>query len=969
MSPTETTSSTVVAHVSSTLHARLQVPRRVGGPRQWWDWALAADPGLYNAQAGLSALVSMAVALAAGYGTARALDIPAMLGMAVAGLVGLMSAIAVAENTALRLARSLLGMTIPYAAVLPLTSWLLPHRVLVQSLMVAALALAFFLLRFGSLGLLSGLMMFNALIIGVILHIPLDESGRLSVVAVVTSAAILIARLLLCYPMPREDLLRTQRAFLIEARRVADSAATALAPEADKAVAVKRMRRALDRLNITTLTIDGHLARPEVAADPHMAELLHQYLFDAELALQGIGRSVQQATGTHRYIDVRLREAMVLGLVMVRDTHLGRVNGLHSAADLIRQQAAAAPSAVSPEEAETRALARRVGDLLDALADALGNWLQLGRNASNVRAKVPFQPAVALERNRPAGAGPAARRVAAAQDGQGGRHVLGYLRLPLQVGIAATIVCPFADAINPQRFYWGALGVMVTFIGTATTSERVRKLGHRVTGTVIGGAIGVALLHLIGPGHIYWTLLVITAGVTFGSWGMQRQYAYWVVGLVVGLVQLYGLTAPLSGMEGLLTQRLADNALGMVVATGCAAVIFPVSTRKIVREAHREYISALEQLITQIGQRWQESPAEVRLRGTARRVSAAQYQLRNAERPLIRMSLGVRGRRGENVFALLDTATQHAQALAVAADIDPHLAPHLHPSVERITQVFADSLQAMDQQIATGEPDGTWVRVSPMIHELELALSAHVEARSNRLHIALRQFAALDEVLAGVADYRGLTVTTSIGTATAALAGSAVTDAPNGPHNSQAHAAVAAWAVSTDRGPIPTGRHRAHSAPSWAHEPEDHASWDSGSGPLGADAAANRRPPRHAAPGAGGVGAPGRGENHLVHGHTAAAATHGRPRSHAGSGTVSVSGTLRCPVHPDGCQGWVTVVSGRGERRALVTTIRGNYQVTGLTPGGYTLIASSSMHAPQAEFLLVDGSGDVQRNFTLKPKS
>jgi hypothetical protein len=720
---------------------------------------LATDPGLGHLQAGWRSLVSMIAALAVGYGMAHALDIPSVLGMMVGGMMGMMSAFSIAENTPSRLARATLWMPIPFSAALPLGAWLQPDRVLDLCLMVLVLTLAFFLVRFGPLALLTGMMMFSAFLVGRIAVVPLDDCGRLFVVAVATAAAVLVARLVLCCPMPREDLLRTQRAFVVEARRVADAAATALDPNADQDVAIKRMRRALLRLNVTTLTIDGRLAQPEVAAAPATAELLHQHLFDAELALQGIGQAVQQMA--RRPVPSALRNAMVVGLVIARDTHLGRrTDALRTATDLIRQQAANAPEGAGPDEAELRAPARRVGDLLDALADSLASWLDLGWNVPTTRAKVLFQPSVALEQGRPAGTGPAAQRLVAAKGGRGWRRAIPYLRGPLQVGIAAAIAVPIADAINGQRFYWALIGVMITMFGTNTTHERLRKLGHRAVGTVAGAVIGIALLHLIGVGHMYWTLLVIVAGMAVGSWGMQRRYAYWVTGLVVALVQLYGLSVPRGQMDWLLTQRLIDNVLGMVVATVCAALIFPVSTRKVAREAEHGYLSALELLIAQIAERWKSPEAPVRLRGAARGVDAALYQMQSVIRPLVPMRLWTRGRRGDNLLALLRTATGHAHALAAAADIDIDLAPLLRDRVERLTDVFSNSLHALDEQVTMGEHGGTWVRVGPLIRELESVLRSPAGPRADRLHVALHELAALDEVLAGLADNRGLTITT-----------------------------------------------------------------------------------------------------------------------------------------------------------------------------------------------------------------
>ncbi|MCW2873401.1 FUSC family protein [Actinacidiphila oryziradicis] len=861
---------------------------------------LATDPGLGHLQAGWRSLVSMVVALAVGYGMAHALDIPSILGMMVGGMMGLMGAFAIAENTPLRLARASLWMPIPFSAALPLGAWLQPHRVLDLCLMVVMLTLAFFLVRFGPLGMLTGMMMFNAFLIGPMAVIPLDDCGRLFIVALVTAAAVLVARLVLCYPMPREDLLRTQRAFVVEARRVADAAATALDPNADQDVAIKRMRRALRQLNVTTLTIDGRLAQPEVAAEPDTAELLHQYLFDAELALQGIGHAVQEMT--RRPVPSALREAMVVGLVIARDTPLGRADALRPAAELIRQEAANAPEGTGSDEAELRALARRVGDLLDALADSLACWLQLGWNTPTARAKVPFQPSVALERGLPPGTGPAARRLAAAQGGRGWRRAVPYLRAPLQVGIAAAITLPIADAINGRHFYWGLIGVMITMFGTNTTHERLRKLGHRAVGTVIGAVIGIALVHLIGPGHIYWTLLVIVAGISIGSWGIQRQYAYWVIGLVTALVQLYGLTTQYSKMDWMLTQRLMENVLGIVVATICAALIFPVSTRKVAREAERGYLSALEQLITQVAERWKSPEAPVRLRGAARGVDAALYQMQSVVRPLVRMPLGTRGRGGDNLLALLGTATRHARALASSADIDIDLAPQLRGRVERITEIFTSSLHALDQQVATGERGGTWIRVSPLIRELESVLRAPAGPRADRLRIALCELAALDEVLASLADNRGLTIRTTAAAPSPVAAGVTSPDSPD-----------PRMALTGTPGAPPALR-------------------------KAAEAASN---------GGGTGGTSVRTE----------------------SGTVTVRGAVRCAEH-NGCEVWITIVTDRGKRQAMVKAGNGSYAVNGLTPGGYTLIVSSSAHPPHAEFLLVDRPGrDLQHDITLGPAS
>ncbi|MFL4901985.1 FUSC family protein [Streptomyces sp. MMS24-I2-30] len=931
--------------------APLHVPDRVGGPRRWWDWILAADPGLAALQAGWRSLVSMPAGLAAGYAMAQAVDVPAMFGLMVGGIMGLVTSIAVAENSALRLANAILWLPFPFAAALALSSWLHPHRTLETCLLVVVIALQFLLMRYvPPFGLLTGIALLVGFMIASIAVVPLGICGWIFLVAVVTAVAVLAARLLLCFPMPREDLLRTQRAFLIEARRVMDAAATAL--DTGQATAVRRMGRALKQLNVTTLTVDGRLAQPEVAADGDMAELLHRYLFDAELALEGIGRAVDRMTS--RQVSSRLREAVVFALVIARDAPLGRSDSLHTAAELIRQTTATAPAAPDrgADDAEVRALAQRVAALLDSLADALGNWLRLGEGSPTVRVRVPFQPTVVLQGNRPAGSGPAAARAAGASSGSVWRRVIAQLRVPLQATIAGAVTFPIAHAIDPSRYYWGLVGVMVGLTGSNTTTERVRRLVHRVVGTVAGAAVGIVLVHVIGPGHVYWTLAAIVVPLALGSWGMPYRYAYFVTGLVIALVQVYGMTQPTGSLDSLLATRVLDNGLGIVVAGVCAAVVFPVSTRKITRAADSVYFSALEELITQVARRWQEPDSPVRLRGAARAVDAALLQVQSVVRPLVRMPVSVRGRRDEHLLALLGTATWHAHRLAAAADADVRLAPSPLAQVERIAEVFGASLRALHQQVAPGEHKGRWVRVSPLVGELQSTLRTAAGPPTDRLHQALLELAAMDEVLASLAADRGLTVTVPA-TPRAAGAGAAAQMPPT--------AADGGSAFSPDR--------QAPTAPGAVAHPSLTTGRHAAPGPDDAHGPAAARTARDAKDRTAG---PAR-VPHPAGKH--AAAPHGRqtdaapPATRTTTSTASVSGTLRCRRHPDGCKGWIIVVSGLGKRQARVdSTDDGRYRITGLAPGAYTLIASGPAHAPRAEFLLVDRDfGTIHRDIGLQP--
>ncbi|MFK0172067.1 FUSC family protein [Streptomyces sp. NPDC090306] len=914
-------------------------PHRVGGPRRWWDWVLVTDPGLGQLQSGWRSFVAMVTGLAVGYGMSHALGIPSMIGMMVAGMMGLMSAFAIAENTWTQLTRSIMWMPFPFGAVLWLAASLHAHRAVEIALNATALALTFFLARFGKLPLLTGMMLFNGFMIGSIAGIPTGMVGKAFLAALVGAAGVLGTRLLLCYPMPREDLLRTQRAFVVEARRLADTAVDTLDPDADQQRVARRMSRSLRRLNVVTVTIDGRLAQPELAADPATTELLHRYLFDAELALRGIGQAVQDLSRLDP--PAQLREALAVGLQLARDTAPAHADGLRPAVRMIRDRADAVlhDPAARPGNAEAAAVARRVADLLDSLAGSLLDWLTLGRNTPRTPAAVPFQPAVALENNRiPGSAGPAGRALSARSE-SGWHRAVPYLRAPLHAGVAAAIVCPIVDSIDPQRFYWGLVGVMITLFGTNTTHERLRKFGHRMVGTVAGAVIGVLLLHLIGRDHIYLTLTVIVLGISFGAWGMQRAYGYWVTGLVAALVQMYGMTTPDSGMDHLLGERLLDNGLGILVATACAALIFPLSSRAVVREAERGFVGAVEHLTTQVAARWGEPESPVRLRGAARSVEAALFQLTAVARPLVRMPLGVRGRGADNRVALLTTATGHVRALAAAADMDIDLSARLTERGRLVTTTLGDSLRALDLHLETGSAQHPWRRVSPLIRELENELRpAAPGPRARRLNLALRELDALDETLAAFAEQSGMAVETG---------GPAVPGQPGrtSPMQRRTRSVVAAW--NQPRHPSLDGR-------PGTGERQD-----------GAAVPAPARAPGSASPGAVPAGATAGEASGTARSVAFADGDVRDTASAAGAVTVAVSGGVLCELHPEGCPARLTVINARGQRVARGYAEHGRYRLD-LRPGSHTLVVSAPDHSPRAETLTVrDTDRDVRHDIRL----
>jgi uncharacterized membrane protein YccC len=258
----------------------------------------------------------------------------------------------------------------------------------------------------------------------------------------------------------------------------------------------------------------------------------------------------------------------------------------------------------------------------------------------------------------------------------------------------------------------------------------------------------VVLLHLIGHGHPYAILTVLALGVSLGVVGVQHYYTFFAICLTAAIVQLYGTYTPNSKIDWLMAQRVFENGVGLAVGILCAAVLFPLSNRKIVREATQDYLVALERLIAQIAERWSAPENQVRLRGAARGVDAALYQVRSALRPAIRMPGIMRSTDADDLLAVLATVGGHARALATAADVD--VDAHLRDRAGHVLAALGRSLQELRQHVTEGGKTGTWVPVGPVIREVQSTVRGDARLGDNSLLVVMDELIALDESLANL---------------------------------------------------------------------------------------------------------------------------------------------------------------------------------------------------------------------------
>ena len=560
---------------------------------------------------GWRTLVALVAGLATGYFVAPAVGLPALLGLVFGGVLGLLTGLIVADAPAGELAGHLAWFVPPFALAQLLSVWLAPHKTAGLALIVVAAFLQAYLSRFGHDGHSVGIALFAFYFSGLLAPISLPEYPGALAVAVAAVAAIFLARAVLCWYRPVRDLRRTQQAFQAACRRAAATAAGVLQ---GRDQASGQLRRDLARVNTVALVFDGRLGGENV--DGRFAEYLHRSVFDVEDALVSLA-GVVVALSAEQAPDARARAAAQMKALAAGQPADGA--SLRAAAAALRASAAD----------------ERVHELLVQVADELDVYQRsvqalTGDADLAVEDQVTFRGVIALEGGvKPAGARPLARRAAEAAP-----RLWGLVPRPapmtaaaIQTAIATAIVLPLSYTLDPQRYYWGVIGVVIIGAGVATSHEQGRKLLKRGLGTVLGAVIGIALHHLIGSAQAdpWGTLAVIVVAMSIGGYFITVNYAAFVTCLVITLVQLYALTAP-GGLDALLAYRLAENLLGAAVGLLVALLVLPVPTGAVIRAGLHGYLRALSRFAANLGTQLADPDTDVRLRADSRALDHALFQ-------------------------------------------------------------------------------------------------------------------------------------------------------------------------------------------------------------------------------------------------------------------------------------------------------------------------------------------------------
>ena len=735
----------------------------------WWDHALGSDPGRNRLRNALHCVLTIGLAIAAESlfvrlthalqlpvsGTATQVNAAAaanheflVVADLLGALIGMMSTMMISDT---KPRGQLVSMALLPCAMIPALAFGLVmggHRVAALTLLAVILALGTYLRRFGPRGFACGNLLFVGYFIGFFLHagVTLGDIGWLSAeigVGVLVASAI---RFAVFYPRPSEALHRTQRSYDARARKIAAAALALFEKPGDRSHEVRRLQHQLARLNEAALMIDAQLGDSSAVPDGSSGELLHQRLFDVELALSNVARFAQALARLDLAFEQRTEILLALRAVVSGDSGKARIHAISLIA-LISDET------TRNAENETKSvLARRFASSVLALVDAQTSWNTLEGTEADAST---FQPAVALLN----GWLPGSAQVSAVASREGGAaltdrvRLAPYTRVAIQMGVAVGGAIILGVQLSSERFYWAVIAAFVTFMGANSTVEQVRKGFFRVVGTVVGILIGSLLVTIIGH-NAYGSIAVILGALFFGIYLLRVNYAFMVVGVTIMVSQLYQQLGEFS--NSLLVLRLEETAVGAAFAMIVALTVLPLRTRRVLDVGMRALVEAVGQLVEHASDHLLGDDHDLgnTMRADARAVDAAYQALIATAKPLRRSLVGKLDDDIASALVLASAARNYSRNLVADTEVATLIDDTERRAFLRARSALLAAIEVVGAAV-TGVRDGEYVRSSSLFERVEQDLDT---SGTGIINLSLRDFKLIDGVMARMAEKMNLRI-------------------------------------------------------------------------------------------------------------------------------------------------------------------------------------------------------------------
>lgn len=307
------------------------------------------------------------------------------------------------------------------------------------------------------------------------------------------------------------------------------------------------------------------------------------------------------------------------------------------------------------------------------------------------------------------------------------------LRQAIQLSAAGIFAILLGEIVSAERWYWAVLTAFIVFLGTSSSSEIRSRAWARVLGTAFG-VIAAMLLSFLVLRHKDLAFAVLMFALFATVYTLRLSYAVFTFFLTTVIFMLYLLLGMFN--DQLLVLRLVETALGALLGGLAAALLLPISTKRVLFNVTVEALKQLNDLVASAVARLSGDPSADPV-GAARKFDEALQSARMQVEPLITRPHAESDQVFQRRLLLMTACGYYARALASLAYQQPEGCPI--PVLYELRDTIARDIRAileynegapalsMSQPPATTTVDGLaatyLLRIDHALHGLARTLS------------------------------------------------------------------------------------------------------------------------------------------------------------------------------------------------------------------------------------------------------
>lgn len=676
-----------------------------------WDRLVASDPGLSRLRTALGGAGSLATALGVELLAATLLGAQGMqvlLFLLMGGMVAMMGSMLLSGLGPGAWTKVKAAVFFPVAFGTGISiSVASQQENLVLVMFVVMTFAAVFVRRFGIPFFFYGFMGWIGYLFASLLGATFAMLPMLLLALTIGTGWVLLLSLTVFRAHPMRTLTRTVRAFHARVRTLTAVCAELGDVDAGDRAEFRRWQSRLHRhqrrLSEAALMIEASSGEQQAVPDAATAQRLRNYALEAQLAIDALATSVEAIAIAD---PAHARAAAAVAQRVIRRDLPGAAQAAERLQDSL-QTSQADGTGDSADWWPAHQLAEAIAEFRH-LADQVSEFSPAGLSRTDENgAAVPdedepepaeFRPAVGLMM----GNLPSSAALARGVTGRGPQWLLARMsmttRQAIQVAVASGLAILAGHALSGHRYYWALIAVFVTFTGTATRAESVRKAVYRLVGTLAGLVVAMLLAH-VTAGHPPLVLGVIVGSVFCGFYLIRISYAFMIFFITIMVAQLYNVLGEYSNQ--LLVLRLEETAIGAAIGIAVALAFLPLSTRDTVRTARDNVLHTLAEALTRIadsldetapgGQGQEDSDGEEmpELEELARQLDDNVRQLDLVATPFSRPAMW--GNNGRHVRYRLTRFAAIAGNIRTIAVVLRRTTPGRQPALADISRALADT--------------------------------------------------------------------------------------------------------------------------------------------------------------------------------------------------------------------------------------------------------------------------------------